>query len=82
MNITYAGEVHLLGTVENRRITPYSDATIEKCKLFRPDGTTKTYYQVYVEGDSEGGEMTLKQARDYIQELVDSWLENHPGEKL
>jgi len=83
MKITYGGTVYRMGTVgKPRKITPWSVATVEKCKLIRPDGTQKIYYEACVDGDLEGGEMTLKQAKAYIQELVDSWLENHPGETL
>lgn len=82
MTITYGGKVYLLGTVYRRKVRPWAYAEIEKCKLVRPDGTQKTYYDIYVEGESEGVELTLKQAKKYVEEIRDIWFEDHPGETM
>lgn len=74
--------VYTIGTIERGRVNPWMDYEIEKQKeVYDDNGETKTYYAIYVDGDSEVEFKTLKEARVYIKELRDSWLENHPNEK-
>lgn len=74
--------VYPLKVVERGHINPWMDYEIEKQKEVYDDGETKTYYEIYIDGDGEGGFKTLKEARQYIKDLRDSWLENHPGETI
>lgn len=76
----YDAVVYRLGAVETGHISSWQDYEIEKRKRVRKDGTQKTYYEIIIDGDNEGVELTLKQARQYIKDLRDSWIENHPGE--
>ena len=82
MNIRYA-TVYTLKVVESGRINKWMDYEIEKQKqVYDDNGETKTYYQLYIDGDSECAFKTLKECRQYIKDLRDAWLEEHPGEKL
>lgn len=75
--------VYTIEVAERGRINKWMDYEIEKQKeVYDDNGETKTYYQLYIDGDSECDFKTLKEARQYIKDLRDSWLENHPGEKL
>ena len=74
--------VYTLKVAERGRINPWMDYEIEKQKEVYDDGEVKTYYELYIDGDDECSFKTLKEARQYIKDLQDSWLENHPGEKL
>ena len=74
--------VYTLKVAERGRINPWMNYEIEKQKEVYDDGEVKNYYEIYIDGDDEGSFKTLKDAREYVKELRDSWLENHPGEKL
>lgn len=73
--------VYTLKVVERGHISKWMDYEIEKQKEVYDDGEVKTYYELYVDGDDEASFKTLKEAREYVKELRDSWLENHPGER-
>lgn len=74
---------HTLSVVEQGHLNKWMDYVIEKQKkVYDDNGETKTYYELYIDGDSDGEFKTLKDARQYIKDLRESWLENHPGEKL
>lgn len=68
--------------IESHIWNPWSSVEIYKTLRTNNDGSTKTFYSLYVDGDYETDTKTIKEARAYIQELRDSWIENHPGEKL
>ena len=80
MKIRY-GTVYRLKVVERGRLNKWMDYEIEKQKEVFDDGETSIYYEIYVDGDDEGHFKTLKEARQYIKDLRDSYLENHPDER-
>lgn len=60
---------------------PWSSIEIFRCTHKQNDGSIKRYYSLYCDGDHETDVKTIKEARKYVNDLRDSWLENHPGEK-
>lgn len=68
--------------VESHIWNPWSQIEIYLATHRLNDGkTVKRYYELYCDGDYETEVKTIKEARNYVKELRDSWLENHPGEK-
>ena len=67
--------------VESHVWNPWSSVDIYRCTHKQNDGSIKRYYELFSDGDYETEVKTIKQAREYVKMLRDSWLENHPGEK-
>lgn len=67
--------------IESHIWNPWSSVEIYKTLRTNNDGSTKTFYSLYCDGDHETDVKTIKEARKYVNDLRDSWLENHPGEK-
>lgn len=67
--------------VESHVWNPWSSIEIWRCTQKQNDGSIKRWYQLHNDGDWETDVKTIKEAREYVKELRDSWLENHPNEK-
>lgn len=77
------GTCYILGTVESGRLNKWMNYEIEKRKTVFPGKKPYITYGLMVDGEDEGEDFkTLKEAREYVKNLRDAWLEDHPGEKL
>lgn len=70
--------IHEIAIVAHGRVTPFHDYELMKCRDETDGKFGKVYYKIFIDGDDELVELSLREAKDYVKRLRDEWLETHP----